>query len=150
MDISLSRLKSGFESRYRYQNLLFDSRGAVRISGHGDGLRRDLGMGVSGVEAVVLSGEAGLGKVSRILREPLEFDRSELHVPAFSHGEVAGGLGGRHACRIQVCDQGAPIDHAHQAPEGSGGLNGEIHCGPANRCTTPTSWGPCCFSFRHS
>src|SRR5271154_1217414 len=52
----------------------------------GEDLRRDFGVGVSSLEAGFLSGEAGIGEVSRLLRDAAEFRGSELHVSALRDG----------------------------------------------------------------
>src|SRR5579863_6942671 len=79
-------------------------------------------MGLSDVEAGVLSGEAGAEEISWTLRHETQYSRSELHVSATGEGDDHPELAARHASAFSLRGQGASGDHAHQAAQGGGGF----------------------------
>src|ERR1700680_2232819 len=76
------------------------------------GLRGHIGMGVSELEAGILSGEACLREIPESLRHAFEHRGSELHVSPLPDREVTARVDCGHARELSVCDQGAPENHA--------------------------------------
>src|SRR5258706_2339507 len=73
--------------------------------------RRHIRMGISELEASLLSGKAPVREIPRPLRQPVEHSRSELHVSPFSNGETASRLDRSDSCEFSIRHQGAPENH---------------------------------------
>src|SRR5205807_493281 len=56
-------------------------------------------------------------QIPGLLRQSVEFRRTELHVSPLPHGEIAGGLDRFHAPGFPICREGAPEHHTRQAAE---------------------------------
>src|SRR5215831_5343298 len=82
---------------------------------NGDALRRDIGVDVRNVEAGFLPGEAGFREVLELLRQPIEYRGSELHLPRISHRKTAEQMGGGKPGWLPIRSESEPADHAHQA-----------------------------------
>src|ERR1700730_17370369 len=75
-------------------------RASWREANSGKDLRRHIRLGLSQLEAGLLSREASLRKISRLLRYPPEHCRGELHVSPFPHGKAPERLDRRHSSGI--------------------------------------------------
>src|SRR3984893_14957961 len=75
-------------------------RAPWREANSGKDLRRHIRLGLSQLEAGLLSREASLRKISRLLRYPPEHCRGELHVSPFPHGKAPERLDRRHSSGI--------------------------------------------------
>src|ERR1700738_4302892 len=75
-------------------------------------LRGHIGVGVSELEAGLLSGEARVREISEPLRKPVKYCRSELHVSALPHREVAARLDRGDTGELPIRYQSAPENHA--------------------------------------
>src|SRR5207302_3743302 len=74
-------------------------------------------LGVPAMEAGVLSRQTSCSQIPGLLRQSIEFSRTELHVSPLPHREIAGGLDRFHARGFPICRESAPEHHARQAPE---------------------------------
>src|SRR5579864_3080845 len=77
-------------------------------------------MGLSQLEAGLLSAEVGTDKISQPLRHPVECGGSELHFSPAGERDDASEVAGADSTGVSLHDQGAPGHHAHQAAEGHG------------------------------
>src|SRR6476646_68833 len=84
---------------------------------HGDALRRNLRLRISGVETGLLSGQDSGQPVSEALRCTAELRGNPLHVPAPAFGLHAGELGGADTRWVRLRGEGQHADHAHPAIE---------------------------------
>src|SRR5947209_3272487 len=87
---------------------------------YGRTLRRNFGMGLSELEAGLLSRETGPEEVSRLLLDTAQYCRSKLHVPATRKRDHGPELDSGHARGLSLRREGASGNHAHQAAEGDG------------------------------
>src|SRR5258707_14276917 len=76
-------------------------------------------MGVSELEAGLLSGEARFREIPESLRDAPEHGGSELHLPPLPHREIAARLDRSGAAKLPIRHQGAPENYT---------------CRPAARC----------------
>src|SRR5947208_2070267 len=84
---------------------------------HGDALRRDLRLRISGLEARLLPGQATGPPVSELLRGTAQLRGDQLHIPPPAFGHDARKLGGSHEPRFRFRRQSEHADYAYPAPE---------------------------------
>src|ERR1700677_2958366 len=86
------------------------SRSSGRVAG--PTLHWSLRLGVFQLEAGILSPGRISKEVPRILRNPIELGRSELHLPPVADGEHTRRLAGRKRRRLSLLVQSAAADHS--------------------------------------
>src|SRR5271156_4799781 len=79
-------------------------------------------MGVSNLEARLLSGEARAEKIPEFLRLETERRRSQLHLPPVGKRDDRPELDRRNPRAFSLHHQGAPGAYPHQAPQERGGI----------------------------
>src|ERR1700730_8501180 len=84
---------------------------------YGTSLRRHFRMGISNMEARLLSRETRAKEISELLRIETECRRSQLHLPPVGKRDDRAELDRRNARPFSLHHQGAPGAHAYQAPE---------------------------------
>ena len=106
---------------------------------HGDALRRNFRLRISGLEAGLLSGQDSGQPVSEILRGTAELRGDQLHVPPPALGLHAGELGGADARRVRLRGEGEHAHHAHPAVEERGRCHRALseNDRPAAHCAAP-------------
>src|SRR3954463_4024796 len=93
---------------------------------HGDALRRNIRLRISGVEARLLSGENAVEPIPEALCHAAELRGGQLHIPAFALGIDATELGGADSRGVRFRGQGEYADHAYSALEECGRGDGTV------------------------
>src|SRR5690348_13190773 len=89
-------------------------------------------MGVSYVEARLLSGENAFEQAARLLLHATQLRGGELYLSRSSGCNYAAELGERHTGWLYLCCQGSPADYAYQATDRCGsGRRFILHCSAA-------------------
>src|SRR5882724_182451 len=78
---------------------------------HGAILCGDFGMGLSNVEAGILSREAGAEEISGTLRDAAQHSRGQLYVSTARQGNDDPEVAARYARALQIWSEGAPGDY---------------------------------------
>src|SRR5712692_3088462 len=79
-------------------------------------------MGVSELEAGLLSGQAAAEEFPATLRHSTEHGGSEFHLPPTGEGDDGSKMDRGNTRRLSFWREGAPGHHAYQAAEGHGRL----------------------------
>src|SRR5471030_531829 len=96
--------------------IILDLQPEIMIS-HGDALRRNLRLRISGLETRLLPGQASGHAISEALRRTAKLRGDQLHVPPSALGQDARKLGGGHSAGLRVRGEGEHADHPYSAPE---------------------------------
>src|SRR5450432_164207 len=96
--------------------IILDLQPEIMIS-HGDALRRNLRLRISGLETRLLPGQASGRAISEALRRTAKLRGDQLHVPPSALGQDARKLGGGHSAGLRVRGEGEHADHPYSAPE---------------------------------
>ena len=89
-----------------------------RYKPYGATLRRHLRMGLSKLEARLLSRETRAEEIPQLLRHEAECRRGQLHLSPVGERNDHPELDRRNSRALPLHHQSAPGPHAHQAPEG--------------------------------